>query len=42
VLLDHGKKVPERVCAECHRAQADQKPFVFEERLPKVAHHATP
>jgi 2',3'-cyclic-nucleotide 2'-phosphodiesterase (5'-nucleotidase family) len=36
VALDHGKKVPERVCAECHRAQADQKPFDFEERLPKV------
>jgi 2',3'-cyclic-nucleotide 2'-phosphodiesterase (5'-nucleotidase family) len=24
------------VCAECHRAQADQKPFVLEERLPKI------
>lgn len=41
VKMDHGKKVPERVCAECHRAQADQKPFNFEERLPKVAHRAT-
>ncbi len=36
IALDHGKKVPERVCAECHRAQADQKPFDFEERLPRV------
>ncbi|MCK6544712.1 hypothetical protein L6R52_02510 [Myxococcota bacterium] len=25
-----------QVCAECHRAQADQKPFVLEERLPKI------
>jgi hypothetical protein len=38
IALDHGKKVPERVCAECHRAQADQKPFNFEERLPLVVH----
>ena len=29
-------EVPERVCAECHRQQADQKPFVYDERLVKI------
>jgi 2',3'-cyclic-nucleotide 2'-phosphodiesterase (5'-nucleotidase family) len=36
IELDYARNVPEKVCAECHRAQADQKPFDFEERLPKV------
>jgi 2',3'-cyclic-nucleotide 2'-phosphodiesterase (5'-nucleotidase family) len=36
VALDYGRQVPEKVCAECHRAQADQKPFTYEERLPQV------
>lgn len=36
VPMDYGKGVPEKVCAECHRAQADQKPFTYEERIPKV------
>jgi 2',3'-cyclic-nucleotide 2'-phosphodiesterase (5'-nucleotidase family) len=38
VAMDYGKLVPEQVCAECHRAQEDQKPFDFEARLPKVRH----
>jgi hypothetical protein len=36
VPLDYGLDVPERVCAECHRAAEDQKPFDYEERLPRV------
>lgn len=36
VTLDRPRNVPEKICAECHRAQADQKPFDFEERLPRV------
>ncbi len=36
VPLDHPRRVPERVCAECHRAQGDQKPFVYGERLRAV------
>lgn len=36
VKLDYTTEVPEKVCAECHRAQEDQKPFVYEDRLPKV------
>jgi hypothetical protein len=38
VEMDYGKIVPEKVCAECHRAQEDQKHFDYEERLPKVRH----
>lgn len=38
VQMDYGKIVPENVCAECHRAAEDQKPFDYEERLPKVRH----
>lgn len=33
VKVAYPREVPERVCAECHRAQEDQKPFVYEERL---------
>lgn len=36
VPMDYGRTVPEKVCAECHRAQEDQKPFNYEKRLPKV------
>lgn len=36
VPVDYGRQVPEAVCAECHRAQGDQKPFDFEARLPQV------
>lgn len=36
ISMDYPKNVPEKVCAECHRVQADQKPFVYEKRLPKV------
>jgi hypothetical protein len=32
----YPRQVPERVCAECHRAQGDQKPFVYGERLRAV------
>ncbi len=38
VKLDYGAQVPERVCAECHRAQEDQRPFDYEARLPTVRH----
>lgn len=34
--MDYGRSVPERVCAECHRAQADQKPFDYADRLKAV------
>lgn len=36
VAVPYTRSVPEKVCAECHRAQEDQKPFVYEERLPKI------
>lgn len=36
IPMDYGRTVPEKVCAECHRAQEDQKPFSYEDRLPKV------
>ncbi len=36
VKVAYPRDVPERVCAECHRAQEDQKPFVYEDRLPKI------
>ncbi len=35
VKVAFPREVPERVCAECHRAQEDQKPFVYEDRLGK-------
>ncbi|MEL7369767.1 MAG: multiheme c-type cytochrome [Myxococcota bacterium] len=36
MALDYPDSVPEQVCAECHRIQADQKPFVYTERLRDV------
>jgi 2',3'-cyclic-nucleotide 2'-phosphodiesterase (5'-nucleotidase family) len=38
VHMPFGKPVPERVCNDCHRPAADQKPFVYAERLSAVTH----
>ena len=34
--LRFGATVPERVCTDCHRAQADQEPFDYRERIGRV------
>lgn len=36
VALARPREVPESVCRECHRDQADQKPFVYVDRIAKV------
>ncbi|MFO0724219.1 MAG: multiheme c-type cytochrome [Myxococcota bacterium] len=45
VALERPLEVSERVCRECHRDQADQKPFLYVERLARVlgpAHQVRP
>lgn len=37
VALARPREVPESVCRECHKDQADQKPFVYVERIAKIA-----
>lgn len=33
VALAYGREVPEKVCTECHKQQADQRSFDYQERL---------